>query len=360
MKKVAFLISSAGTGGGIQKSLSLITKELGIEHHEVTIISLFDFNKTKYDYGDATRIIKGELEGNIDLKKNFIKTYLECNRLLKLADYDTLVVESLGLVPFLRKKIINSKSIKIIVRDHSGLSNYSKFGLSWIGLKKTLKYANSFIVLTEENKKEYIDLSNRFKNIIKVISNSIDPDVKEEKYNINSKKIIFVGRLGREKGVDLLIESFSQSLFELQNLDWELDIYGLGPEEKNIRDLIKKKGLEDRIYLKGYKKNVYNIYHEYSFMVVASRFESFGLAIVEAFKVGIPVISFDCNYGPRSIITNNENGLLVKANDVNALSSAINKLIRDTEMRKSFSVNTRNGIDKYSHQNIINEWKKIL
>ncbi|MBP3953152.1 glycosyltransferase [Bacillus suaedae] len=360
MKNIAFLVSSAATGGGIQKSLSIIAKALNNEKFSVTIISLFQFEETKYDFGPETIFLKGSLKGNVDLKKVFLKTYFECKRLLSSANFTTLVVEGVGLVPFIPKKFLKDKSIKVIVRDHTGLSNYSRFGLSWLGLKHTIRYSDKFVVLTEENEREYAEIFKDKKSKIKTIPNALDPNIIESSYNSDSKKVLFVGRLSYEKGADLLVESFGRVLNLISDDDWRLDIFGSGPEMVNIKNQISKQNLKTYINLKGYKENIYSIYNEYAFLVVPSRFESFGLIIIEALKVGIPVIAFDCNYGPRSILRDNENGLLVQKNNISQFSNAISKLILNKDLRIYLSNNTNNNLEKYNYRNVISEWEILL
>lgn len=359
MKKLAFLVSSAATTGGIQKSLSMITKGLPKEKFTITVISLFNFGHTNYDYGSDVEFLKGSLTSNVDLKKNFVKSFVELKKLLESIEFDTLVVEGLGLVPFVSKKYYDSNLKKFIVVDHTGRNNFKKYGLSWWGLLITKKYADFFVVLTNENKKEY---KKKFKNPekIQVIPNSLDSKVITSPYNMNSRKICFVGRLSYEKGPDILIDAFSKTLSLINGKDWTLDIFGIGPEMPKLKEQIQNKELSNRIFLKGYENDIINRYKDYAFMVVPSRFESFGINILEALKVGIPVIAFDCNYGPRNLIRNNENGFLINENNTEELSLAINKLIEDNDLRLMFSKRTNLDLALYDFKNIILEWEKIL
>ena len=189
MKKIMFLLPSAATSGGVQKSLSILTKTLSEkEKYLITVASLFETSENIYDYGKKTQHICGTLKKEMNLKKVFLKAKKECKKLVNKENIDVLVVESLGLLPLLPKKILNDKNIKIIVRDHVGYKNYKTFGLTWFGLKKAIKYIDYFIVLTEENKKEYLKVHPDLNNRIKVFPNIIEEDVVNRKYNSNSKK----------------------------------------------------------------------------------------------------------------------------------------------------------------------------
>jgi glycosyltransferase involved in cell wall biosynthesis len=359
-KKILFLITSAATGGGIQRSVSMITGGLNDNEYSITVVSLFDYKERTYDYGINTNHLKGSIKSNSNIKKIYLKAKAECAELLSQVKFDTVIIEGLGLVPLIPKKILLKKSISKIVRDHTGYSNYNKFGLSWMGLKKTIKYADEFIVLTKENRNEYSKIFGAKDYKIKVIPNAIDPHIKRFPYDLLSKKLCFVGRLSSEKGVDLLIEAFSMAIESEEYKDWELDIYGAGPELEKIKSLISQKNIDKNVILKGYSKDMHNRYNKYAFLVVPSRFESFGLVILEAMKTGLPVVSFDCNYGPRSLISHEVNGLLVQNGNVNELSNAIKKMISNNEFRNELSKNTDKDLWLYENGNILKEWEKVL
>lgn len=360
MKKIMFLLPSAATSGGVQKSLSILTKTLSEkEKYLITVASLFETSENIYDYGKKTQHICGTLKKEMNLKKVFLKAKKECKKLVNKENIDVLVVESLGLLPLLPKKILNDKNIKIIVRDHVGYKNYKTFGLTWFGLKKAIKYIDYFIVLTEENKKEYLKVHPDLNNRIKVFPNIIEEDVVNRKYNSNSKKICFVGRLSTEKGAHLLIDAFSK-VVERDIDKWQLDIYGSGEELENLKIQVKKTGMNDNINFKGHTNNIINLYENYSFLVVPSKYESFGIVILEALTIGIPVIAFDCSYGPRSLIDNEKNGLLVEKDNVEKMSNAIELLIKNKEYREYLASNTHKSVKKYSHSKIIKEWENVL
>lgn len=361
MRNILFLLPSSATGGGVQKATSLITKALDTdEGFSVTVASLFDYDKRKYNYGEHTRHLKGTLEQNNNIRKVFFRAKKTCKQLLSKSDFDTIVVEGLGIVPLLPFKLLKDKNVKLVIRDHSGYSNYTKYGLSWIGLKITIKYANTFIVLSNDIKAEYLSLFPKLKSIIKVIPNTIDPDVVREPYNLDSKKICFVGRLSEGKGPHLLIEAFSKLVTNEKFSDWKLDIYGTGPMMDKLRSLVDNSEVSGNVFFKGHHNDIINLYKEYAFLVVPSRYESFGLVILEALTVGIPVISFDCNYGPRTMISHMQNGLLVENGNVDELKKAIELLISNKEIRSELAGGYNRKTSAFDYFKVIENWKKVL
>ncbi|MFL2133608.1 glycosyltransferase [Desemzia sp. FAM 23990] len=358
MKRVCFLMSSVSSSGGIQRSVSLVSKGLNEKNKKISIVSLFKDKKTFYEFGENSQIIKGNLTKNNDLKKNFIKVYRETNMILSKVEFDVLIIESLGLVPFVSKKILDSK--KIIVVDHTGRQNFSRFGLSNLGLLISKKYADVLVVLTKKNYEEYNGYFLNSNCQLELIPNPLDPRIISHNYNKNSKKICFVGRLSREKGPDLLIEAINELNSKTLFNNWTLDMYGTGAEYRGLKEQIIKYNLEKKVFLKGENKEIYKLYNQYSFLVVPSRFESFGLVIIEAMKSRLPVVSFNAPYGPKQLISDGTNGILVERENVKKLADSIYKLMSDRELRVSFSNKSNLTLKDFEYHNVIKKWKVII
>lgn len=179
---------------------------------------------------------------------------------------------------------------------------------------------------------------------VKVINNPLS-EIKS--YNLPRKKVVIaVGRLNdRLKGFDLLIEAFSI----IKNQDWQLQFAGNKIEESGLKVLVKEKNLDDRVIFLGQVTDIDKLYSEAGIFVLPSRSEGFPNALVEAMACGAPCISFKCKAGPEEIITHNENGLLVEADDVKALAEAIDFLIENPLERNRIGENAkkvRNRFDK--------------
>lgn len=360
MKKILFLASSIATSGGIQRSISLISKGLKDNGYDVSIISLFDYDETYYNFDKEIRIYKGSLKRNKDLKKILLRAYMECNSLISNIDFDILIVEGLGLVPFVKRKYFKNNEKVIIVRDHTGFYNYRKFGLSRWGLLRAKKFADYLIVLTKKNIEEYREYFSQSKSRVLSIPNPLDPKIRQRHYNNLSKKICFVGRLSKEKGVDMLLLAMKNIYRDKQFSEWKLDIFGEGPEKHQLKKMIEEYKISDKVTLKGYTSKIYDLYNNYSFLVVPSRFESFGLTIIEALKAGIPVVSFDCPYGPRRIIKHGKNGLLIEANNVEELENGMKRMMSLESLRVKLASNANKYLSQYDYNNVIEQWIKLF
>ncbi|QVQ50566.1 glycosyltransferase family 4 protein [Spiractinospora alimapuensis] len=151
----------------------------------------------------------------------------------------------------------------------------------------------------------------------------------------DAKTIVAAGRLVAMKRFDLLIDAFAQVRSEFP--DWELRIYGGGEEMEALRRHIRTRKLCDSVVLPGSHRRLEEAWALGSMSAMSSRYESFGLTLVEAMRSGLPVVSTDCPVGPGEIISDGEDGLLVRNGDVGALAQGLRTLMGDDDLRRRMS-----------------------
>ena len=142
--------------------------------------------------------------------------------------------------------------------------------------------------------------------------------------------------------------------------DWQLDIYGDGPQKEELQRMIEDDGLQQPVLLHGRTDDVASEYARHSLFVLSSRYEGFVLVLVEAGICGLPLVSFDCQQGPAEIITS-ENGILVRpVSDSNALATAICKLTGDAALRRNMGQHALGLASRFNLDDIAGQWKKML
>ncbi|MDD1976822.1 glycosyltransferase family 4 protein [Pseudomonas tussilaginis] len=170
----------------------------------------------------------------------------------------------------------------------------------------------------------------------------------------DGKRFIAVGRLELQKGFDILINSFRLVLD--QHPDASLEIYGDGTQRSALSTLISDLRLENSVALRGATKNISDAYARSDFFVLSSRFEGFGLVIVEAQAHGLPVVAFDCPRGPAEIIDDRVNGLLVENGSVTDLAMKMIELIDNPEMCSEMVSAAFISNRRFGHESIREEW----
>jgi glycosyltransferase involved in cell wall biosynthesis len=174
----------------------------------------------------------------------------------------------------------------------------------------------------------------------------------------DARYIVGMGRLEPEKGFDRLIKAFH--LVEKDCPGWKLLIVGEGSLRAELTRLVASLGLADRIELPGRVSNPRTLFGHCDLFVLSSESEGFGLALVEAMSSGLPVISFDCDFGPREIIIPHVSGILVPAGDVPALSTAIRSLVNDGALRHRLARGALGSVGRFAPDEILNQWEALL
>lgn len=368
--KIMFCIQGIFNSGGMERVLiNRINYFKKFLKYQCIIITTDQKNR-KIFYELDNEVIHEDLEVNYLLNSgNIVKrtiTYLakqrEHKRKLKeiIKKYNPNIIISMGdadkyILPFIKG------DIKIVLEHH--FEKYYLFKESrnllykikdYIFLKKEEQLLNKydeFLVLTEEDKKQYKN------NKVKVINNPLSFYSKEIS-KLENKKIISIGRLLPQKGYDLLIEIWKR--VAIRYPDWTLDIYGEGELRKELQEKINKYKLDNHIFLKGREKNIQKKYLEASIYVMSSRYEGFGMVLVEAQACGLPIVSFDCPCGPKDIINDGEDGFLCKFGNIDEMANKIIYLIENEEKRKEFGRKARENSLRFSEVKIMNQWKELL
>lgn len=214
------------------------------------------------------------------------------------------------------------------------------------------KKADKLVVLTKNNK----DIYNKFTDNVIQIPNPIpfEINIMETKEN---KKIISAGRLEEEKGFDDLIDIFSKIASD--NLEWNLDIYGEGSLKSKLENKIVELGLENRIKIKPFEHNIQKVLQKSDIYVLTSKSEAFPMVLLEAMECGLPCISFDLP-GPSEIISNEEDGFIIKSRDFDDFANKIQLLMENSNLRKEYSKRAKENIRRYSLDNIVDKWDKLF
>lgn len=216
--------------------------------------------------------------------------------------------------------------------------------------ERIVRRFDKFVVLTNEDRGYWGDLPN-----IEVIPNAA-MFVADRYSDVLNKRVIAVGRLDYQKGFDRLIKAWEVVWKSGKYNDWRLDIFGQGEWKDMLQRMIDEKGLNGSAFINVPTKCIGDEYADSSLLVMTSNYEGFGMVLVEAMSCGLPVVSFDCKCGPRDIISEGENGLIIRNGDIKALAEGMMRLMGDGECRKRMSQNARKIVDTYSEKTVMDKW----
>ena len=177
-------------------------------------------------------------------------------------------------------------------------------------------------------------------------------------YSERSNRIICVGRLTRQKGFDYLIKAWA--MISKKYPTWRIDIFGHGDMETTLNQIFIDYNLSNCTRINEPSENIYEEYETSSIFVLSSRYEGFGLVLVEAMSCGVPCISFDCPNGPAELITHGEDGLLVPLGDIEKLAESIEWMITHEEERLRMSNNARQKAKQYKAEVIMPQWVELF
>ncbi|OJU36613.1 MAG: glycosyl transferase [Bacteroidales bacterium 45-6] len=375
VNRIAYCIPSLYYPSGMERVLTLKVNYM-VEHfgYEVHIV-LTDGKDKKPYYGLHPSVHVHQLDINYDhlygvplYKRLFI--YLEKQRLFKRRLNECLSRLKPDITISLLRRDINfinrmtDGSLKM-GEIHFNKSNYRDFTNNrlprfiqeivrkrWMQqLTKELRQLKAFVVLTHEDAAEWNELDN-----VKVIHNPL-PFYPDSVSDCTSKQVIAVGRYMPQKGFDLLIDAWG--LVSERHPDWILRIYGDGMREQ-LQAQIDALDLDKSCLLEHSVPNIADKYCESSIFVLSSRFEGFGMVVVEAMACGVPPVAFACPCGPRDIVRDGEDGFLVENGNIGKLADRICYLIEHEDLRKEMGRKARENVRRFEMENIAGQWRKLF
>ena len=388
MKKVCFLVDSIFSIGGVQRVTAVIASALSKEY-DVTIVT-FDKPETKdtslygldearlhYRFFSYPQISKAEKK----ICKAFSWLYLKyqpqskwtsviygyssfpptlrraLTKELQAGHYDAIIGVHAPLAGRLATMKKSLNGIKTIGWVHNSFEALFGKKYLYIGYLRKRHYVYQFrrldhvVLLCHHDTKSY----NRYDPWIKpsVIYNPLTLIPGPPSQGI-SKHFLAVGRFSKKhKGFDILIEAFH--LFAQKEKEWKLDILGEGEEEALYRELIKKYDLEGRITIHPFTNNIQDYYSKAQVYVLSSRWEGFGLVLVEAMAHGLPVVSSDL---PTSLEIMGDFGIYFKNGDISDLANRLEEATHIDWQKKS-----KEAIQiahKFDITHITEQWKALL
>jgi glycosyltransferase involved in cell wall biosynthesis len=345
--------------GGLEKVMSSLSIYFGKKNIEVHNILFVDSISYPYS-GKLVNIGKMKLENKGILGKLklflFFKKYIIHNSFDYVIDfrYRTKPIQEL----ILSKWVYNFNTIYTV--HSSRLESYLPSSRLLTKLICNRKYA---LVCVSQEINNLISAKFNLKNVV-TINNPIDiEDIKDkslEYVDLDFSYIIAAGRFDSSnvKQFDKLIVAYSNSNLPQKGI--LLVLLGDGELNEFYKETAIRCGVADMIHFLGFKSNPYKYFKNALFLILCSKYEGFGMTLIESLACETPVISFDCVSGPNEIMIDKKNGLLVENQNFDKLIDAMNLFVEDSILYKHCKSNSLESIEHFSIEKIGRQWQDLI
>ena len=369
--KILYQIHSTYNPGGMERVLlnkvTYLVEKMG---WEVTVVTTDQKGRPQfYPFPEDVRMIDLGINYSDDNGKPFLKKLAgyfkrrlehrtRLAALLELERPDIVDCFYPGESSFVPSLKDGSRKVMELHQSKLFHHQYNRSGLMGLADKvrarmdeRLVRRFDRFVVLTEEDAGMWGEMPG-----IRVIPNAAN-FIAEKYSDYMPKRVIAVGRLDYQKSFDRLILVWEK--VHQQMPDWTLDIFGQGEWKEMLQRMIDERGLQDSIRLMRPTKNIGKEYSDSSMLVMSSHYEGFPMVMVEAMACGLPAVSFDFKCGPKDIIKDGENGVIVPDGDIDALAEAMMKLMGDDELRKRMGEEAKKVVETYSEEKVMSKWIKL-
>lgn len=353
MKKIAIVIGDLGMPGGAEKVAADLATEFHQRGYDVTVITFEEKNKSGYLQTPAKHlhISMPSRAGNIISQLKLLAQRVWTFRQIFQREQFTHIfsfLESANIPCALASPLT---LVSVHIDPDEWTERQKKI------IKFAFKRARAVIALTNSMQTK-LETDLQLNNIVRiynpVMTNLVHQRAKES-IAINTPFVLAVGRLNALKRFDRLIAAYAQANI---TENCRLIILGEGELRKNLEQQIKDYGLQERILLLGYEANPYKYMTRAEYLVMSSDTEAYPVVLIEALSLGCPVLSTDCPSGPREIIREGVNGLLVALTE-QALAAGMQRLCTDSQLRERLSRQAPSSVHANDIRTVADTWLAV-
>lgn len=357
-QRIAILVPTLAVAGGSVRVATWMANALS-EYYKIELVSCAPLSKFAFPLMDSVQVHSLNLDDSERVLRRVRQSWTQLSELF--SRFKPQIVFGIGTYETLFAFGPSRKvGAEVVFCDHGALIN------QWSDVKmRAIRAIDAFlakktIVLTQANADDYARKLGIAASKLLVIPNAVPNEFCHDCADVSVKKIVWAGRLSKEKGVEYLIDVASRVLPDRK--DWTWDVYGaidpmlpFDPVHQTI-----ERGIGDQLIFKGASSNMAKVYRGYSIGALTSHREGFSLFLLECKASGIPVVSFAVPHGPSELIRDGVDGYLVDPFDIEAYAIKLGRLMDDEALRLKMAAAAADDISRYQEDAILGKWKALI
>ena len=390
--RIYFLSFTADGADGICRTQAVVANEL-VERHEVEIISLYKRrNELTYPLDERIRVVDlydarpvgpkgkpygGRVRAKDHPERGRIKAWLDSRQSLSAPRADDPSV-SLFSDLLIRSKLRSlPPGVLVSTRPslHAAAAKYAPRHLALVGwehmhlearemqprmmdrLLQTVPRLDGLVTLTEGDRRAWAERLTDSDLVLEAIPNAVPWEVGTAS-SLDQKVIVSGGRFVERKGFQRLVQAYAP--VARKHPDWQLHLWGRGPEEDSVAEEIRRQGVEQQVIMKGHSDEFDKVLGEATIFANGALYEGFGMVMTEALSKGVPLVAFDVPIGPQEIVQDGVNGRLVADGDMQGFADALLQLIEDEALRRRMGADAQVTAREYGIDAIGRRWDDLI
>ncbi|MGO4325650.1 glycosyltransferase family 4 protein [Cupriavidus sp. 2TAF22] len=351
---ICFLTGTLNAFAGAERMTAVIANALAERGYPVSILSLWD-ERSCFTLHPAVRH-HALFAQRPSFKRAYFSTVLGIRRFVTQQGIDVLIEVDTMLTLFTLPATLGL-NVRRIAWEHCHFDEDLGKRARRIARRLAARTCEAVVVLTERDKRRWqTALTPRSR--IEVISNPLPFPFPEMPASRESKTVLAVGRLVRAKGFDVLLNAWAR--VAAGHPDWRLEIIGEGEEREALEALAGELDIAGSVSMPGTRADMESCYRSAAIFCLSSRYEGFGLVLLEAMAFGLPVVSTDCETGPRELVRDGENGLVAHPENSGSLGEKLSLLMGDVSLQESLAREARQFATPFGVDTISKNWQSLL
>ncbi|WKZ85940.1 glycosyltransferase family 4 protein [Ralstonia pickettii] len=352
--RLCFLTGTLNALAGAERMTATIANGLAEQGYEVTILSLWD-NASCFALHPAVQH-EALVAERPSFKRTYAATVAGIRKHLKRHHIDVLVQVDTMLSLFALPAALGL-GVRHIAWEHCHFDeDLGRRARRW-ARRLAARYCEQIVVLTERDRERWLEALRPSSSVV-CIPNPLPFPIPTQPVPRTSKTVLAVGRLVHAKGFDVLLNAWA--IVAQHAPEWKLMIAGEGEERRALETLRDQLGLRDSVTLPGVASDITQAYAQASIFCLSSRYEGFGLVLIEAMAFGLPIVSTACETGPRELLEDGRDAVMVAVDDHAALADALLRLILDRDEAARLGQAASLKATLFTKERIVAAWDELL